>query len=283
MSNAAEYGDHSPETAITQPGSDNTVVALITGASRGLGRAMAQGLLAAGHRVVAMARPGSEAALHALSGPRGDHRDRLVCVTGDICSDEDCRAVLDLACKQFGRVQVLVNNAALGMDQVGSHVTKRKFFEIDSATWRRIIDTNINGTFNISKVVVPHLVDEGWGRVVNISTNFKTMQRAGFCPYGPSKAAVEALTVSWAQELVGTGVTVNALLPGAAADTDMIPRDEFSDRERLLGPQTMAPPLLWLLSRASDGITGQRFIAKDWLPGAAPEEALKSAAAKAGW
>ncbi len=269
---------------MTLPAESDKIVALVTGASRGLGRAMAQGLLAAGYPVVAMARPGSEAALESLIQPDGAPRDRLLCLTGDICSEEACREILARACERFGTVHALVNNAALGMDLVGPQVSKpRPFFDVDSAMWRRIVDTNINGTFTISKVIVPHLLAQGWGRVVNLSTQFVTMQRAGFSPYGPTKAAVEAMTVIWAKELAGTGVTANVLLPGGAADTDMIPREDFADRSRLVRPQAMVPPLLWLLSRASDGVTGRRFVAKTWSLSAPLAEAIASAGTDAGW
>ena len=269
---------------MTQPSERDKIVALVTGASRGLGRAMAQGLLAAGHSVVAMARPGSEVALESLIQPVGPPRDRLLCLTGDICSEDACRAVLARACECFGTVHAVVNNAGLGMDLVGPQVARpRPFFEVDSAKWRRIVDTNINGTFTMSKVMVPHLLAQGWGRVVNLSTQFVTMQRVGFSPYGPTRAAVEAMTVIWAKEFAGTGVTVNALLPGGAADTDMILPEDFADRSRLIRPEVMVPPLLWLLSRASDGVTGQRFVAKNWLPSAPLAEAIAAAGAAAGW
>lgn len=269
---------------MTPPAENASLVALVTGASRGLGRAMAQGLLAAGYPVVAMARPGSEAALESLLQPQDASRERLLCLTGDICSEETCREILARACEHFGTVHALVNNAALGMDLVGPQVSKpRPFFDVDSALWRSIVDTNINGTFTMSKVVVPHLLAQGWGRVVNLSTQFGTMQRAGFSPYGPSKAAVEAMTVAWAKELAGTGVTANVLLPGGAADTAMIPHEDFADRSRLVRPQAMVPPLLWLLSRASDGVTGRRFTAKNWSPLAPLAEAIASSGAQAGW
>ena len=86
-----------------------------------------------------------------------------------------------------------------------------------------VIDTNVDGPFIMARAATPHMIAAGRGRIINITLNHATMRRRGFSPYGPSKAAVESETIIWAQELDGTGVTVNALLPGGAAATGMIP------------------------------------------------------------
>jgi 3-oxoacyl-[acyl-carrier protein] reductase len=103
-------------------------------------------------------------------------------------------------------------------------------------------------------------------------------RRRGFSPYGPSKAALESATIIWAQDLAGSGVTVNALLPGGAALTGMIPAS-YPDqlRAKLLDPAIMVPPLRWLASKRSDGVTGGRFIATHW------RDDNPEAAAEAGW
>ena len=103
------------------------------------------------------------------------------------------------------------------------------------------------------------------------------MRRVGFSPYGPSKAALESETVIWAQDLHGTGVTVNSLLPGGATRTGMIPPGVSSAvRSHLLDPDIVVPPLLWLASNGADGVTGRRLVASQWRPdldGSAMEEA----------
>jgi 3-oxoacyl-[acyl-carrier protein] reductase len=109
------------------------------------------------------------------------------------------------------------------------------------------------------------------------------MQLPGFSPYGPSKAAVEAATVIWSKDLAGTPVTVNALLPGGAADTRMITDDTvFKDRSKLIPPRAMVAPLLYLASARSEGVSGRRFVASEWRHGATDDENL-AAAAPAGW
>ncbi|MBE7159034.1 MAG: SDR family oxidoreductase, partial [Rhodospirillales bacterium] len=125
---------------------------------------------------------------------------------------------------------------------------------------------------------VPAMRQAGWGRIINVSMNHETMRRAGFSPYGPSKAALEAETAIWAQDLDGSGVTVNALLPGGATLTGMIPEGvDPALKAKLLDPSVMVPPLLWLASEASDGVTGRRFNASLWPTGA--DEAGAAAAA----
>jgi len=128
------------------------------------------------------------------------------------------------------------------------------------------------------------MLQQRWGRIINISMNHQTMCRAGFSPYGPSKAALESETIIWAQDLAGTGVTVNALLPGGATDTGMIPDGIAPEaRSRLLDPAIMVPPLLWLASPAADQVTGDRFVATLWDSSLPPEQASERARSRAGW
>jgi 3-oxoacyl-[acyl-carrier protein] reductase len=108
-----------------------------------------------------------------------------------------------------------------------------------------IIETNVNGPFFMSRSVTPGMIARGWGRIINISINHETMRRRGFSPYGPSKAALESETTIWAQDLAGTGVTVNALLPGGASLTGMIPDEVPPElRKKLISPVIMVAPLL---------------------------------------
>jgi 3-oxoacyl-[acyl-carrier protein] reductase len=128
------------------------------------------------------------------------------------------------------------------------------------------------------------MLQQRWGRIVNISMNYETMRRAGFSPYGPSKAAVESATIIWARELAGTGVTVNALLPGGATLTGMIPAGVSQMvRSSLIDPRVMVAPLLWLASSASDGVTGRRLIANRWRTDLDLSAAAAGASEDVGW
>jgi 3-oxoacyl-[acyl-carrier protein] reductase len=143
-----------------------------------------------------------------------------------------------------------------------------RFWETDPAIWQMVIDTNVNGPFLMARAVVPGMITRRWGRVINVSMNQDTMRRRGFSPYGPSKAALESATIIWAQDLEGTGVTVNAILPGGVTRTGMVP-DAIPEvvQRNLLDPQVMAAPLLWLASDASAGVTGKRLNAARWNAG----------------
>ena len=245
-------------------------VALVTGGARGLGSAMATGLLRAGARVV-LADVDNDALLSASSAPewrRGN--GRAVAVACDITRKADCERAVARALEAFGRLDILVNNAGRGPNHLtSSPATKSlKFWESDPERWDQVIRTNVVGTFLMARTAAPHMVAAKWGRIVNVTTSLSTMQRKANSPYGVSKAAIEAETLIWAQDLDGTGVTVNSLIPGGAADTEFVspPTREaaLAGKTRLLPPAVMIPPLLWLSSALSDGVTGGRFVGKLW-------------------
>ena len=258
-------------------------VALVTGAGRGLGRAMALGLSRAGFRVaITAARNRAELEAVAREAPRG----QVYPVISDASRESDCAALVREVQEQLGPVDVLVNNAGRGMRYVSERfmVEPTRFWETDPETWQMVIDTNVNGPFFLARAVTSGMISRGWGRIINISMNHETMRRVGFSPYGPSKAALESETIIWAQDLAGTGVTVNALLPGGASLTGMIP-DEVPPalRQKLLMPEVMAPPLLWLVSPDSDGMTGRRLVATRWRTDLGGREAAEAATDQAGW
>jgi NAD(P)-dependent dehydrogenase (short-subunit alcohol dehydrogenase family) len=262
-------------------------VAIVTGGGRGLGHAMALGLARAGASVVISAARQPEEIravaddINTMLGAR-----RVAAVQADVTREADCRRLVDEATTAFGGLHILVNNAGRGMKYVSpTFLTEpTRFWEVDSDTWRTIIDTNVNGPFLMAKAAVPQLLRQRWGRIVNITMNHDTMRRAGFSPYGPSKAALESETVIWAQDLAGSGVTVNGLLPGGATETGMIP-DGVSEavRSRLLQPEVMVEPLLWLASEASAEVTGSRLNAADWDSALPPGQAAAAALERAGW
>jgi 3-oxoacyl-[acyl-carrier protein] reductase len=262
---------------------DRPRVAVVTGGGRGLGAAMALGLARAGYRlVITAAQERNEIdAIAAQAQP-----DQVVAVVADVTREEDCERVVDTALTRFGGLDVLVNNAGRGMKYIseGFMTEPTRFWEADPKAWRLVIDTNVNGPFLMARAAVRPMLRNRWGRIINISMNRDTMRRAGFSPYGPSKAAVESETIIWSQDLVGTGVTVNALLPGGATLTGMIPPG-FPDhlRTTLLDPAIMVPPLLWLVSAATDNLTGKRLIANRWPGGGDHSSAREAAIEDAGW
>jgi 3-oxoacyl-[acyl-carrier protein] reductase len=264
--------------------------AIVTGGGRGLGRAMVLGLAQAGMRVLATAARESsevEAVADQAATSTGEHR--VLPLTADVTRPEDCQRVVDIALEHFGRLDVLVNNAGRGMKYVSEQFMTEpsQFWKADPDAWRLVIDTNVNGPFLMARAAVPAMLDAGWGRIINVSMNRETMRRRGFSPYGPSKAALESETLIWAQDLDGTGVTVNALLPGGATMTGMIPDGMDSSLQAgLLQPDVMVDPLLWLVSRSADAVTGKRVVANRW-PARLDDDAHSHAAVEpiedAGW
>lgn len=258
-------------------------VAIVTGGGRGLGRAMVLGLAAAGAHVIATsARSLAEVEAVATEAWGGT----VIPMLADVTNQEHCGSVVAAAASHFGRLDVLVNNAGRGMRLVRDDflTVPTRFWEVEPTTWRDIVDTNVNGPFLMTRSCVPILLGSGRGRIVNISMNHETMRRAGFSPYGPSKAALESETVIWAQDLAGTGVTVNALLPGGATETGLIPPSVGPEaRAAMLRPTIVVPPLLWLASDASEGFTGWRLNAKRWRSDLPLADAVKQASEPAGW
>jgi 3-oxoacyl-[acyl-carrier protein] reductase len=212
-------------------------------------------------------------------------QDRLLYLECDVTQWRQCVAAVSETIERFGTLHGLVNNAGVGMQDIGNVlVGKRKaFYEVEIDAWRGSIDVNVNGPFNMAKAVAPHLLRQGWGRIVNIETSSYTMMMEGFSPYGPSKAALESATVIWSKDLAGTGVTVNALAPGGPANTRMIPQSEVVDRSTLVQPEAMMAPIVWLMSARSNGVTGRRIIAKEWDAERLQREPASNIGGPAGW
>lgn len=266
--------------------SENNVV-VMTGAAGGLGRVMTAGLLAAGRSVVAVdveqARAGLDEVVAAARAAGAG--DRILPLIASIRSEADCAGIVKKAIAHFGTIHALVNNAGMGMNSI-SHETMTKgisFYNIPADAWRDVIDTNVNGSFLMASAVAPQLVKAGWGRIINVTTSYFTMIKKQWSPYGPSKAALEAASAIWAIDLADTGVSVNVLVPGGAADTPLVPIEVMTDRSGLVAPIVMVAPVVWLTSKASDGVNGQRFIGKDWDPAAPLDQNIKSAGALSGW
>jgi NAD(P)-dependent dehydrogenase (short-subunit alcohol dehydrogenase family) len=257
-------------------------IALVTGAGRGLGRAIALGLLRHGARLGVLERAEARSELDSLASSAGASSRNFLPLIGDITQYDECTAAVASLRAHFGRVDILVNNAGVGMELLGAFLNNPvKFYEVPLPIWHRIVETNINGTYHMSRAVAPLLVAQGWGRIINVTGRVFVMIRSGLSPYGPTKAALESATAIWSADLAGTGVTVNSLSPGGLVDTRMIPVEERPNREALLRAEIMVPPAVWLCSEASNEVTGVRLTAKDWDDSLPPDEAARKAAIKA--
>ena len=239
-------------------------VAIVTGGGRGIGRAIAEAYLAeSASVVVTAARESAE-----IEGLASRTRERALALTADVTEPDECERVVSETVERFGGLDVLVNNAGRGMKYVSESFLSEptRFWETDPEIWRMVIDTNVNGPFFMTRAVVSHMIPTG-GSVVNVSMNYETMKRRGFSPYGPSKAALESESIIWAQDLEGTGVRLNVLLPGGATETGMIPTGvPEAARFQLLRPDIVAGPAVYLASGRSENLNGHRLVATEWSP-----------------
>lgn len=253
---------------------------IVTGASRGLGREMALELAARGARVAATGAAPSAALEETAAMIRATGGEALT-LAADVADFAACEAAVAATVAAFGPVDALVNNAGIGMRRISETFNTRptRFWETDPQDWAAIIAANLNGAFNMARAVAPAMVARGAGKVVNVSTSDQTMVRRGYSPYGPSKAGLEAASRVWAQDLDGTGVTVNVFLPGGAADTDLLPpsADRKGADGNLLPASVMRRGIGWLCGPGSDGVTGARFIARLWDPALPDAEAAAGA------
>lgn len=235
--------------------------ALVTGATRGLGRAFARALAEAGADIVIVGRDGDAAdevaaELEALGR-------RTLIQLGDVTERHDVERFAREAIERFGRIDVLVNNAGACIH--------RPALEVTDDEWSHVIDTNLNALWLVSQVVGGHMVDAGGGSIVNVgSISAMIVNRPQFQPaYNASKAAVHHLTRSLAAEWAPLGVRVNALAPGYIK-TDMSPVDEprfqrywieDAPQQRYAMPDELGPAMVFLASEASSFVTGSVLVA----------------------
>jgi NAD(P)-dependent dehydrogenase (short-subunit alcohol dehydrogenase family) len=233
---------------------------LVTGGTSGLGLAMASALAAAGATVALTGRSAARAAAVAaeLPGAAG--------IELDVRDESSVARAVDEAWSRLGGIDMLVNNAGIGMRTVNPHFMTHPqgFWEVQAAAFRAVIETNLTGYFLVAREVTPRMLAVGRGRIVNISVNDSTMRRAGFVPYGPSRAGSEALSRIMAADLRDTGVTVNLLLPGGATVTGMLPLDAVREGRGFLEPAVMGPPIVWLASDEAAGVHDERIVAVEF-------------------
>jgi NAD(P)-dependent dehydrogenase (short-subunit alcohol dehydrogenase family) len=179
-------------------------VAVITGGAGGIGFAYARRFLAEGARVVIADVADARAAAEKLDGS-----GRALGVTTDVSDGAAVRAMVEAAVARFGRIDVLVNNAA-----VFAGLTPRRFDQIPDAEWDRVMAVNVRGVWNCARAVVPIMRTQGGGRIVNVASAIVAKGTALLLHYVTSKGAVVALTRALARELGPDGITVNAVAPG---------------------------------------------------------------------
>ena len=261
-------------------------VAIVTGAASpmGLGRNMTEALVRAGARVSMMdINPDwlgqSSNDLREIGGD-----DCVMTQVVDVTSPREAEEAVARTIAEMGGLHILVNNAGIApRNMLLGGDTKNNFWEVSAEEWDRVMTVNAGGPFYMCRAVVPHFLEQGWGRIIGVTTSMNTMYNPGGTPYGPSKAAHEAMIAMASRELEGTGVTVNVLVPGGMANTNLIPDEAVHSRTGMIQPDVMRAPVVWLASEASDGINGMRFIGYYWDESLPLDERIERAGAPAAW
>jgi NAD(P)-dependent dehydrogenase (short-subunit alcohol dehydrogenase family) len=265
--------------------SETNRVAIVTGAAGGIGRALVGGLLGAGVKVAAVDRTAEGLAELAQAAQERQQGANLMTIEADLAQDESIAEIVAQARARFGTIDILVNNAGVGQATVRADNRSRpiKFWEVTPEQWKLFVAVHNNAPMALSRALVHDMMRQKWGRIVNVTTSLGTMIRDGSPTYGPSKAALEAFSAIMAKDLAGSGVTVNVLVPGGMTNTGMIPLEAGYERDELIQPAVMAPPLNWLVSDAASAVSGRRFLAVHWNTDLPPEEAAALAGSPVAW
>ena len=227
--------------------------ALVTGASRGIGRAIALALAAEGADVV-VNYAGSEAAAKEVAAEIEAMGRKAFVVQADISSNEAATAMVDEVVKEFGRIDILVNNAGITRDGL--------LMRMKEEDWDAVLTTNLKGVFNCTKAAVKYMMKQKAGKIVSISSVVGLMGNAGQANYAAAKAGVIGFTKSVAKEVAARGINVNAVAPGFIK-TDMT-QDFIEDELKAMIPanrfgeaEEVADLVAFLASRKSSYITGE--------------------------
>lgn len=237
-------------------------VVIVTGGAMGIGRAIAGGFHAKGARVVVADRDGAESSANEMS----TMNNRALGVVCDVSSAEDTAALANSVLDEFGRIDVLVNNAG-----IYSSLEPKPFEELEVDEWRQVLDVNVVGQFLACKAVVPTMKSQGGGRIVNISSGTPFKGVPYMLHYVASKGAVNAITKALAKELGGSGILVNGVAPGftlsdgVRANSVQIEKlQEISLQARALGrdqhPADVVGAVIFLSSDEAAFITGQTIV-----------------------
>ena len=232
----------------------STRTALVTGASRGIGKACVEALASAGYRIVLAARS-LDRLEETASAVRAAGAEAFV-IEIELSKAESIANGISKAMKEFGRIDILVNNAAIAKDGLAVRMKQ--------ADWEIVLQTNLSGSFYAIQQVLPGMMRERWGRIVNISSVVGEMGNPGQANYVASKAGLIGLTKSLAQEVGSRNITVNAVAPGFI-ETDMTHGLSTELKQKILDgtplkrmgtPQDVASAVKFLVSDDASFVTG---------------------------
>ena len=242
-------------------------IALVTGAGRGIGKALALGFAKAGAHVVVVSRTRAE--IEATAHETAATGSQTLVIEADISKPHDVQRMASQVRARFSRLDVLVNNAALRMNQLGRKDSYYiPFVDLGLDDWDAAMNVNLRGAFLCIKECLPLMRNSAAGSVINISAGGGKRGMAGRVPYCASKFGLEALTQCLALEFQAYNITVNSLSPGKHSIlTDQEKIDQLKENPELIfmRPEMMVPPALFLASQNGQGSTGQHIEAFQWI------------------
>jgi NAD(P)-dependent dehydrogenase (short-subunit alcohol dehydrogenase family) len=256
-------------------------IVFLTGAAGGIGLAMTDALLAAGHTVAAVDRDAK--LLDRLVVQHAAAKDRLHPIRADLSTPAGCEAAMAAARDRFGAIDAVINNAGIGMSSVrpDAEVRTPGIEELTPEIWDGFLAIFVRAPLMLVRAALPDMKRRGFGRIINNTTSYVTMLRV--LPYGAVKAALESMSAVWAKELDGSGITVNVLVPGGPTDTPFIANETGWPRDKMLRPEIMGAPTAWLISNEAKNFTGRRITAARWDSSLPPAEAAARASRAIGW
>lgn len=228
-------------------------VAIVTGASQGLGRALALAFTREGASIVINSR--SEERIRPVAREAESLDAEVLALAADVSKSADVERLVGATVERFGRIDVLVNNAGV----LGPRVPIEAYPEDE---WRRVIDANLTGLFLVTKAAIPHM-PEG-GSIINVVSGVSVEGRAGWGAYSVSKFGVEGITQILASELEGRRIRANAVDPGGMRTEMRAAAYPDEDPMTRITPEENTDVFLYLASERSRGVTGQRFKAQEF-------------------
>ncbi len=231
-------------------------VAMVTGAGRGIGKAIALTLVREGAKVVLV--DVDKGIVETTQNEIGKKKDEVIAIPCDITKSADVKTTVIQVQKTFGRIDILVNNAGI--------IRRGTIETVTEEDWDRVIEVNLKGTFNCCQAVAGIMKQQGYGKIVNVSSIAGKLGDITSAPgYGPSKAGVDALTKTLARQLAPYGINVNAVSPHAI-ETEMSAQWSEERRREILAsiplgrlgkPEDVAAAVLFLVSDEASFITGE--------------------------
>ena len=232
-------------------------VVVITGASRGIGRALAVGFAAEGAMVVAAARTqrlgegSAEGSLEETVRQITDAGGKAIAAQCDVADEAQVKALVDRTLAEAGPIDVLINNAGILLSGL--------LTEIDTAAWDQAMAVNVRGPFLTCKYVLPGMIERRKGNIINITSRAAGRDDVNRLPYAATKAALERLTLNLAMDMKSHDIAVNILGPGLIQSRPLAPGQEPTNRDGRVAeaPETVVPAALWLAQQTAENFTGR--------------------------